>query len=220
MHTLFTYLHFQVQYVHGVHTYTHFKFNMCMVYILSHISSSICAWCTYFHAWLAATTIEFEPTYRLEPTEKVPIADIKNMMKQEMDELLHGLEYSILEAPNWAKVSFFILHLFYIIYCVIITISILNAYLTSYFEWDAGYLRIHIVVFVLEILKLSASMLGQTTPSYPLVYSNLAVVIHQATSPARFRHVRQCCSLEMLWIHLHGHILLHYLRVKIQATYF
>ncbi|KAF6018341.1 TCTEX1D4 [Bugula neritina] len=48
--------------------------------------------------------IELEPTYQLEPTEKIAVAVLEKMMEREMKDLLHGLNYSVTEAPNWSKV--------------------------------------------------------------------------------------------------------------------
>ncbi|XP_067936789.1 dynein light chain Tctex-type 5-like [Watersipora subatra] len=50
------------------------------------------------------TVIEFEPTYRLEPTGKVPVKSIQSMMNTEVDGLLRDLDYSTDEAPSWAQI--------------------------------------------------------------------------------------------------------------------
>lgn len=55
--------------------------------------------------YVLATKVEFEPTYRTESMCKVPFNEIQDMMKQEMDEMLHDLDYNIFEAPNWSRVS-------------------------------------------------------------------------------------------------------------------
>jgi len=54
----------------------------------------------------------------LEPTEKIAVAVLEKMMEREMKDLLHGLNYSVTEAPNWSKVAFNIyLRDLSVIYC-------------------------------------------------------------------------------------------------------
>lgn len=48
--------------------------------------------------------IHLEPTYRIEPTGKIPVDDINVMMRRETEDLLQGLKYSLGEAPSWSKV--------------------------------------------------------------------------------------------------------------------
>jgi len=56
------------------------------------------------YGYFSAVRTYYEPSYRLEPNAKLPIAKIRTMIERELEDFFPGLEYSILEASNWVRV--------------------------------------------------------------------------------------------------------------------